>query len=142
MAPNGLPVFGGVRPRAIIAGRVPGGGRNLQAGELAQRVVELLSDKQATDIILLDIGQVASFADYFVIASAANRRQMQALVDTVDSDLSQKGVSSIHREGDADSGWILLDLGDVIVHLFDPETRAFYKIEELWSRGVSVVRFQ
>jgi ribosome-associated protein len=67
---------------------------------------------------------------------------MQALVDTLDSDLSKKGVSSIHREGDPDSGWVLVDLGDVIVHLFDEETRAYYKIEELWSRGVSVVRFQ
>jgi ribosome-associated protein len=114
------------------------GGGNLEASELAQRVVELLSDKQATDIILLDIGQVASFADYFVIASAGNRRQLQTLVDTLDKDL---GVD-MRREGEADSGWILIDLGDVIVHLFDPETRAYYNLEALWSRGVSVVRFQ
>jgi ribosome-associated protein len=67
---------------------------------------------------------------------------MRALVDTLDSGLSQKGVSSIHCEGDPDSGWVLVDLGDVIVPLFDEDTRAYYKIEELWSRGVSVVRFQ
>ncbi len=114
------------------------GGVGLEAGELAQRVVELLADKQAEDIILLDIGQVASFADYFVIASASNVRQMKTLVDSVSS---EPGLSA-HQEGAADSGWVLLDLGDVIVHLFDPETRAYYKIEELWSRGVSVVRFQ
>jgi ribosome-associated protein len=120
----------------------PTGGCSLEAGELAQRVVELLSDKQAEDIILLDIGQVASFTDYFVIASAANPRQMKALLDTLDSELSGEGTPSTHREGNPDSGWVLLDLGDVIVHLFDPPTRAYYKIEELWSRGVSVVRFQ
>jgi ribosome-associated protein len=120
----------------------PAGGCSLEAGELAQRVVELLSDKQAEDIILLDIGQVASFADYFVIASAANPRQMKALLDTLDSELSGEGTPSTHREGNPDSGWVLLDMGDVIVHLFEPQTRAYYKIEELWSRGVSVVRFQ
>ena len=119
-----------------------GGGGNLEASELAQRVVELLSDKQATDIILLDIGQVANFADYFVIASATNPRQMQALVNTLDEDLNDPGVPAIRREGDANSGWVLLDLGDVVVHLFDQETRDYYNLEALWSRGVSIVRFQ
>ncbi|MGA2285908.1 MAG: ribosome silencing factor [Dehalococcoidia bacterium] len=109
---------------------------------MAQRVVELLSDKQANDIILLDIGQVANFADYFVIASATNPRQMQALLDTLDGDLSASGVPGIRREGEAESGWVLLDLGDVVVHLFDAEMRAYYNLEGLWSRGVSVVRFQ
>jgi ribosome-associated protein len=67
---------------------------------------------------------------------------MKALLDTLDSELSREGSPSAHREGNPDSGWVLLDLGDVIVHLFEPQTRAYYKIEELWSRGVSVVRFQ
>jgi ribosome-associated protein len=119
-----------------------GGGGNLEASELAQRVVDLLSDKQATDIILLDIGQVASFADYFVIASATNPRQMQALVDTLDRDLNAPDIPGVRHEGNADSGWVLLDLGDVVVHLFDQETRDYYNLEALWSRGVSVVRFQ
>ena len=67
---------------------------------------------------------------------------MQALLDILDEDLVRDAVSSSRREGDAASGWVLLDLGDVIVHLFDPETRAYYNLEALWSRGVSVVRFQ
>jgi len=104
-------------------------------------VVELLSEKQAEDIILLDIGRVASFADYFVIASAATTRQMEALLDSIEDELTKKSVT-VRREGASDSGWVLLDLGDVIVHLFDPSTRAYYRIEELWSRGAAVVRFQ
>jgi ribosome-associated protein len=67
---------------------------------------------------------------------------MKALLDTLDSELSGKDNPTSHREGNPDSGWVLLDMGDVIVHLFEPQTRAYYKIEELWSRGVSVVRFQ
>lgn len=104
-------------------------------------MVELLSEKQAEDIILLDIGRVVSFTDYFVIASAATTRQMEALLDSIDKELGQKSVA-VRREGSPDSGWVLLDLGDVIVHLFDPATRDYYKIEELWSRGAAVVRFQ
>ena len=67
---------------------------------------------------------------------------MKAIVDTLDEEFSAQGIKGIRNEGDADSGWLLLDLGDVIVHLFDPETRAYYNLERLWSRGVSVVRFQ
>jgi ribosome-associated protein len=108
---------------------------------LAQRVVELLSEKQAEDIILLDIGRVATFADYFIIASAPTTRQIEALLDSINKELGKKSIA-VRREGNADSGWVLLDLGDVIVHLFDPDMRAYYKIEELWSRGAAVVRFQ
>ncbi len=67
---------------------------------------------------------------------------MQALLDTLDSELGGEGKLTTRREGKPDSGWVLLDMGDIIVHLFEPQTRAYYKIEDLWSRGVSVVRFQ
>ncbi len=92
--------------------------------------------------MLLDISKVATFADYFVIASAANVRQMQALLDALEEGLGHDGVPAWKSEGELDSGWILLDLGDIIVHLFSPEERAYYDIERLWSQGVEVVRMQ
>lgn len=90
--------------------------------------------------MLLDISKVATFADYFVIASAANVRQMQALLDALEEGLGHDGVRAWKSEGELDSGWILLDMGDVIVHLFSPEERAYYDIERLWSQAVEVVR--
>jgi ribosome-associated protein len=109
---------------------------------MARKVVDLLADRQAEDIILLDISQVAGFADYFVIASAINPRHMRALLETLDKDLEAEAARALHQEGTAESGWVLLDLGDVIVHLFSPEERSYYDLEALWSEGVAVVHIQ
>ena len=110
--------------------------------DIARRIVDLLADRQAEDIVLLDIRRVAPFADYFVIASAENPRQMRALVQTLEKELRQDKVRSFHREGDLDSGWVLLDYGEIIVHLFSPELRAYYALEELWREATPVVRIQ
>jgi len=91
---------------------------------------------------LLDIRNVASFADYFVIASAGTSRQMEAVLDSVEKALEADKVRPMGREGKADSGWVLLDYGDVIVHLFAPEERAYYDLESLWHTAVPVVRIQ
>ena len=91
--------------------------------------------------MLLDIRRVASFADYFVIATASNPRHMRALVETVQKELPRASGTK-NWEGDAESGWVLLDYGDVIVHLFAPEERAYYALEELWSAATQVVRIQ
>jgi ribosome-associated protein len=113
------------------------------SADLAQRIVDLLTDRQAEDVTLLDIRRVANFTDYFVIATAQNARHMRALMDTLDRDLSAGGERPAHVEGDSDSGWVLIDFGDVIAHLFTPEDRAYYNLEGLWGRsGVAPVRFQ
>jgi ribosome-associated protein len=117
-------------------------GGHLQGAELARRIVELLSDKRAEDILLLDIRSVALFADYFAIASAETARHTQALCDSLDEELAKDGVSAWGREGGAGSGWVLLDYGDVIVHIFGPEQRSFYDLEGLWREAVPVVRIQ
>ena len=114
----------------------------LDSADIAQRLVDILSDRQAEDITQIDISKVSTFADYFVIATAGNVRQMNALIDTLDREMKQAGVEMGSQEGDPESGWILLDFEDVIVHLFSQEQREFYDLEGLWSRSAPLVRFQ
>ncbi len=118
-------------------------GRLLNApADLARRIVDLLADRQAEDVLLLDIRQVASFADYFVIATAINNRQMRALVELVDTELREEEIKPHHREGGINSGWILVDYGAIILHIFSPELRGYYALEELWKDAKEVVRIQ
>jgi ribosome-associated protein len=90
----------------------------------------------------MDIGKVSTFTDYFVIGTATNPRQMNALIDSLDRDLRDDGIRPRRVEGTPDSGWVLIDFGDAIVHLFAPEERDYYNIEGLWAQGVSVVHMQ
>ena len=102
----------------------------------------MASDKQASDIVMLDLRGVSDFADYFVIATAESARQMDSLALDIESALKAAGARLHHREGTAHSGWVLLDFSDVIVHLFRPESRDFYHIEGAWSEGIETVRIQ
>ena len=85
---------------------------------------------------------MASFADYFVIASAGSDRQMQAVLDAVEDELKEDKPRLLGREGQPKSGWVLLDYGDVILHLFAPDERAYYDLEGLWHAATPVVRIQ
>lgn len=97
----------------------------------------------AEDILLLDISKAGSpFADYFVIATASTDRQSQALVDAMQDELRSQKIRPLHIEGERDSGWQLVDYGNVIVHIFSPEQRAFYRLEDLWHEAQVVVRMQ
>jgi ribosome-associated protein len=116
--------------------------RLLEPAELAQHIADLLSDRQAEDIVLMDIGKVSSFTEYFVVATANNARQMSALIESLDTDLRDKDIRPRRVEGAPDSGWVLIDFGDAIVHLFTDEQRRYYNLEGLWSKGVSVVHMQ
>ncbi len=114
----------------------------LEAIELAHRVVEIASDKQASDIVLLDVRGAVSFADYFVLFSGQSERQISAIQDEILYSLKREGVLPHHREGSVDSGWLLLDYGDVIVHIFAPVERDYYQLDQLWSQAKPVVRIQ
>lgn len=114
----------------------------LEALAVARKAVEAAGNKQAGDIILLDVRKVCTFADYFVICSGESERQLKAICEEVEHVLKNEGVLPHHREGTLDSGWVLLDFGDVIIHIFAPFERQFYQLDELWSEAIPVVRIQ
>jgi len=114
----------------------------LKAIEVARKAVEACSEKQATNIVLLDAQKVCSFADYFVICSGESTPQLKAIIEEVEKTLKAKGVVPSHHEGTADSGWMLLDYGDVIVHVFDKPEREYYQLDELWADASPVIRIQ
>jgi ribosome-associated protein len=90
----------------------------------------------------MDIRKISAFADYFVLCNAETKRQMDAVAEEIDKQLTQDGARLIHREGNNESGWILLDFGAIIVHIFTPEQREFYQLDKLWSKAQVVVRIQ
>ncbi|NVY96904.1 ribosome silencing factor [Lactobacillus sp. DCY120] len=95
--------------------------------------VQAANDKRASEIKVLDMQAVSLLADYFVIATATTQRQVNAVVDNILEIEGQAGVQVNHVEGQKDSAWILIDIGDVIVHVFTPEMRSFYQLDKLWS---------
>ncbi len=92
--------------------------------------------------MVLDTRPVSSVADYFVIATADSERQAKAIVDEIEKQMKARQVRPLGVDGEAESGWVLMDYGDVLVHIFNPGTRDFYQLEELWSGAPTVVRIQ
>jgi len=105
-------------------------------------VVEAASDKQAIDIVLLDTRDVCSFADYFVICSGDSPRQIDAIRDEIEHVLKKQDILPHHHEGSTDSGWLLLDYGSVVIHIFAPLERDYYQLDRLWSQANALVRIQ
>ena len=110
--------------------------------DYARLAVDVAADKQGSDTVLLDIRGVSDFPGYFVVTTVESRRQMRSLTEDIEHALEGRGAVLHHREGSGRSGWVLLDFGDVVVHLFGPEEREYYGIEEVWKRGVEIVRIQ
>ena len=106
--------------------------------EFAVLAVEALEDKKAEDIAIIDISEVSVIADYFVIAGGNNKSQIQALSDVVDEKLGRAGLPLKQIEGYNNANWILLDFGDIIVHIFDKENRLFYDLERIWCDGKKI----
>lgn len=101
--------------------------------ELARQIAEMLNDKKAMDVMLIDISSKSSFADCFVMASAGSDRQLEALKDHVEDLLEPMEIFPKSVEGKRDSGWILMDYGDVIVNILTREMREKYNIEKIWG---------
>lgn len=97
-------------------------------------------EKQASDILLLDLRGVCSFADYFVICNGESERQLQAICNEIDSALAKEHISPRRQQGSIDSGWVILDAGDIIAHIFTTEQRKFFALEQMWDQGSTVVK--
>ncbi len=103
--------------------------------KMAAIAVDALDDRKAVDIKVLDISEISTLADYFIIAGGTNRTQVQALADNVQEKLGRSGYMSKNVEGYDSANWVLLDFGDIIVHVFDEENRLFYDLERIWRDG-------
>ncbi len=108
--------------------------------ELAKIIYDALDDKKASDIQIIDIHEISVIADYFIVASAGNINQLNAMQDAVDEKMYKNGHHALHIEGNRDSTWILMDYEDIIVHLFSEEDRLFYNLERIWKDGVFLTR--
>lgn len=137
--PSSPPTTSLPRERAAAQHRI--GAPFLEPETLAQRAVDVLSDRNALDIALLDISKTSSFTDFFVIATAQSPLQFNALAEYLEHELEPDGHALRHKEGSPASGWMLLDFGDLIVHIFSPDQRAFYRLEDLWGKTNPVVHF-
>jgi ribosome-associated protein len=115
---------------------------SLEAEEIARLATEAATEKQASDIAMLDVRELCSFADYFVICTGDTKRHVEAIWQAIDEMLRQKGVMLHHNEGTPDSGWMLADFGSVIVHVFAPLQRDYYQLDKLWDKAIPVVRIQ
>ncbi len=109
--------------------------------ELAHRVVDVVVDRMAEDVVLLDLTELTAFADYFVIATVDNERQMAAVIEALDAAARAAGLRA-YSEGAPESGWVLIEVAGVVVHLFSLEQRVRYDLERLWGHAREVVRVQ
>ena len=113
-----------------------------QAIELVRNAAEAASDKLADNIIAFDVSDQLIITDAFVLCSAPNDRQVRSIVDAVEERLRAAGAKPVRREGERDGRWVLLDYGDVILHVFSPTQRTFYNLEQLWAAATPIVRLQ
>ncbi|MDE5679726.1 MAG: ribosome silencing factor [Lachnospiraceae bacterium] len=109
-----------------------------QSKNMARQAIRALEDKKAEDIHVIDISEVSVVADYFIIANGSNRSQIQAMADNVQEMLGRAGYAMRQVEGYNTANWILMDFGDVIVHIFDKENRLFYNLERIWRDGKAI----
>lgn len=103
--------------------------------KMAEIAIDALEDRKGEDIRVIDISEISTLADYFIIAAGTNRNQVQALADNVQEKLGRAGYISKNVEGYDSANWILIDFGDIIVHVFDSENRLFYDLERIWRDG-------
>jgi ribosome-associated protein len=108
----------------------------LEAFRKKEKIIEILENKKAKDMSVIDIGKISSLADFFIICSGTSSTHIKALSDELDFKMKELGLSYLHKEGYETARWVLMDYGDIVVHIFHEEERSFYKLERLWSDGM------
>ena len=117
-------------------------GSSFLFNDLAKFVIDIASEKQARNVVMLDLREMSSFTDYFIILTADSERQMNSILEDIEQSLKKERIRPHHMEGSTDSGWILMDYGDIVVHIFSPQEREYYALEQLWSRASVIFRIQ
>lgn len=112
------------------------------ASTVARDIVNVAVDKKASDVALLDVSQATTLADYFVIATGTSERQIGAVSNGIQDRMDELEIPLLHAEGVSADGWVLLDYGQVIVHLFAPEQREYYDLERRWKDAPAILRIQ
>jgi ribosome-associated protein len=105
----------------------------VESKDLAFELARIIDSKKGHDIVIIDLRGIADVADYFVVATGDNNRQVDAIVDEIENVLRDKGLRAFAVEGRPDNTWDLMDFGDVMVHVFQPDARRFYRLERLWG---------
>ena len=108
--------------------------------KMALMAVDALEDRKGEDVRVIDISEISTLADYFIIAGGTNINQVQAMADNVQEVLGRVGHMTKNVEGYEAGNWILLDFGDIIVHVFDNENRLFYDLERIWRDGKTITK--
>ena len=116
---------------------------SVDSGELAHLILDAVTEKMGVNTVMLDIQTVSLLGDFFIISSGESERQIQAIVDEIKSQIKKEmKIVPLHIEGSVSSGWMLVDYGGVVVHIFSPAMRDYYQLESLWSDAPVVVKMQ
>ncbi|RMF86026.1 MAG: ribosome silencing factor [Nitrospinota bacterium] len=111
---------------------------SLSAEEKAHLSTEAALDKKASHVVLLDVRRTSSFTDYFLICSGSSDRQVQTIADAIDESLGKRGIAALGVEGYQEARWVLMDYGDLVIHIFQEETRRYYDLERLWGSAAQL----
>jgi ribosome-associated protein len=115
---------------------------NLESLEKARKIINFLEDKIAEKILLLDIREMTTFTDFFIICNGTSDRMLQALASSVREYAKAEFSQPINIEGDSRTGWMVADLSDVVIHFFSPDQRDYYRLENLWDKGKKLITLQ
>jgi ribosome-associated protein len=107
----------------------------LKISEIAEKANRILEDKKARDIEIIDISEVSILADYFIICSGTSTTHIKTIADELELEMGEAGYNMIHKEGYESARWILMDFGELVIHIFHEEERSFYNLERLWADG-------